>query len=180
MKIEHNFTVPVAERIVKQRASAYLLNSGYRSEKLNENLTYKRGSIFGSLFSYSPLGWKTWVRVSTENGDVGTKVSLTFDIATTGQMVTENERLFLNNEIEGLILAIKSGSLITKPALEAAGMSKAQNVAFAGLIICLAVFLAVLFRSLNETTLAGYLGGIIGTAVGIGVTLLILKIRRVN
>jgi hypothetical protein len=178
MKIEHTISAQVSEGLLKERASAFLQNAGYRPVNRKGDLVYKRGALLGSLFSFTPKGWRARVVVKTQPGSEGvTEARFRLDIDTTGQMVTEKERLFWKNEMEGLILAVRTGNPISKPALEAAGDSKAQNVASAALVIILAVLMAVIFRATYGTNAAGYLGGVVGTLVGFGVMILALKVR---
>jgi hypothetical protein len=179
MKIEHTLSVPVSEPIIKERASAYFKNAGYRALPDGDYLVYERGSFLGSFISFSPRGWKVRAKVRTKPvSEGGTEARLLLDINTTGQLITEKERIFWRNELEGLLLAVKTGSPIPKLSSEAASNSKTENVTSAAVIISLAVMLAVIFKATYGTNVAGYLGGIIGTAVGFGITVLAVKIRR--
>jgi hypothetical protein len=179
MKIEHTLSVPVSERLIKERASAYFQNAGYRVLTSDDCLVYKRGSILGSFISFTPKGWKVRAKVRTNPVlEGGTEARLFLDINTAGQLITERERIFWKTEFEGLILAIKTGSTIPKLSSEAASNSKSENVTTAAIIISLAVMLAVIFRAAFGTSVAGYLGGVIGVAVGFGITVLAVKIRR--
>jgi hypothetical protein len=180
MEIEQTITIPISERIIKDRASAFFSNRGYKRIQKNEAIVYHRGSILGSIFSFTPIGWRVRAEVGVKPENGSTHVRLLLHIDTRGQIITQKERLFWKNEVEGLIIAIRTGNTLARGVFESASVAKAENVASAGLVISLAVLLAVVFRATYGTTLAGYLGGLIGTAVGFGVIIVVLKIRRVK
>lgn len=140
MKLERTFEVTASPSDARQRISASLSQAGYRlgSESV---LKFNRGSIVGSLSSFSPRKWKAdgqiVFRVLDENS---VRLLLDLDVNTTGQIVTERETDYWNAEVDGIQAAIQSGEV------EFSALEKSNRFLTAsgrkGVVVFLGVWLA--------------------------------------
>lgn len=109
MKFETTLEIAASARDARNRARAFLRRAGYRSDP-KSLLRFRRGSIRGSLTSFSPRKWKARAAVSIEplDGD-HTRVSLAVTVNTTGQRVTERETTFWQAEMDAFREALETG-----------------------------------------------------------------------
>lgn len=167
MKLDRSITIYENEDTIRSRMDAYLTSVGYKQANNQPNLVYERGSALGSLMSFTPKGWQVKVMIQINaTADQATDVVVIADINTTGQLVTEKELSFWNNEIDGLENAVHTGTMDVRTVAESERTSLVQNLVIAVLMICLMIGLAVVARLILDTRLAFYVGGGIGLAIG--------------
>ncbi len=107
MKLDRAFTTKESEQASRELIARYLEGKGYKQRESKPCLVYGRGSGLGSLVSFSTKRWKVTATVQTApSADQITNVIGTFDINTTGQMVTKKERDFWEKELDGLIASV--------------------------------------------------------------------------
>lgn len=71
------------------------------------------------------------------------KVVAVFAVNTTGQLVTDKERVFWDAEVDGLEVALCSGEVGPVTVTEVARSALSQNIVAAPVIRCLALVLAI-------------------------------------
>jgi hypothetical protein len=167
MNLKRTITTQESENVVRDRIASYLEKLGYKRVNSESSLTYERGSVLGSFTSFSPKGWQVKANVEISTGsDQMTVASVNLDINTTGQLVTEKERLFWSNELDGLETAVRTDKVDVASASKAAQSSLAQNLMAAAVILGLTIVLAVIARLLFESRVAFYTGGALGLMLG--------------
>ena len=143
MKCERTFELETTAIEAEKRVEEFLAQAGYERISTSE-LKYKRGSMLGSLTSFSPRKWRASLltRIHPLDRDRAT-VSVTLDVNTTGQMVTQREKDYWETEIEGFKKAIESGKFSFESLNE--DHQKLTKSGWKGLWIFLGVALAVGF-----------------------------------
>src|SRR5262245_25772756 len=81
----------------EERGSEFLTRRGY--EKTGTHGVYTRGSLVGTLTSFSPRRWKVTALLSTDDRNIH---RVTFRVNTTGQLVSALEEEFWNSEFAAL------------------------------------------------------------------------------
>jgi len=111
MKYERSFEIEATTKDAEKRVEEFLAQAGYQRTS-NSELKYKRGSMLGSLTSFSPRKWRASLltRIHPLDRDRA-KISVIVDVNTTGQMVTQREKDYWETEIEGFKKAIESGKI---------------------------------------------------------------------
>jgi hypothetical protein len=167
MKLDRSITIGENEDTIRDRIDAYLNRVGYKQVSVQPDLVYERGSVLGSLVSFTPKGWQAKASIQIKaTFDQATDVVVNVDVNTTGQLVTEKERSFWNSELDGLETAVHTGTMDVIAVAGSERSSLVQNLVVAAVIISLTIGLAVVARMILETRLALYVGGGIGLAVG--------------
>jgi hypothetical protein len=167
MKLDRRITIGENEDTIRKCIDAYLNKAGYKQVSVQPDLIYERGSLLGSLISFSPKGWQAKASIQVKpTSDQATEVLVIVDVNTTGQMVTEKERNFWNSELDGLETAIHAGTMDAIVIVGAERSSLIQNLVVTVVIIGLVIGLAVVAHMILETRQALFLGGGIGLAVG--------------
>ena len=168
MKLERTINAKESEGTVRDHVTSYFEKAGYKRVNSQPLLTYRRGSMFGSLLSFSPKGWQVQATIQTAPcPDQTTNVTIKLDIRTTGQLVTGKERSFWDSEMDGLEKAINSGYLDLVPSANQAHSSLFQNITAYLVIIGLTVVLTVIARLVFENRFVAYQGGLLGLFLGI-------------
>jgi hypothetical protein len=110
MKYERTFELETTAKEAEKRAEEFLAQAGYERISTSE-LKYKRGSMLGSLTSFSPRKSRASLltRIHPLDSDRAT-VSVTLDVNTTGQIVTQRDIDYWETEIEGFKKTIESGN----------------------------------------------------------------------
>ena len=112
VRIERHVYIDATPEECGVRLAAVMKDLGYMPVR-GTRLTFKRGSLLGSLTSFSPRKWKARVAAEVvETVEKGTRVSLLWDVNTTGQQVTERETEYWNSEVGGVGAALDSGERI--------------------------------------------------------------------
>jgi hypothetical protein len=109
MQLTRNVTTRETKAVAHRTISAYLEGAGFRPVVGETFLTYERGSVRGSMFSFSPKKWHTRATVQftpSSAGPEGTDVFIALDVNTTGQIVLKRERAVLEKELDGLVAAV--------------------------------------------------------------------------
>lgn len=102
MQLESNLDCQDEPALVRERFCAFLTSRGYRAE----GGAMLRGSWWGTLTSFKPSKWA--VRATLEPRD-GHSHSLRFEVNTTGQVVTDQERKFWNDEFQAALSVAGGG-----------------------------------------------------------------------
>ncbi len=170
MKLENSIETDVSEVILRERITAYLTKSGYRLTTSQPPLNFQRGSMFGSLMSFSPKGWKSSVAINLSTlSEKTSQATIVFDINTTGQWVTDKERKFWQVELNNLVNAISTGNVDISTTTENANSALYQNLMAFGLIIGSAAIMtiggAVIWGTRNASLFAGLLGIVLGVLI---------------
>ena len=121
MELYRRFTITENADASRQRIIGYLEGAGYRLLS-TEPLLYQRGSLLGSLASFSPKRWQVKAKVETKpTSDQATEVAVSYGVNTTGQFVTKKERDFWERELDGLVVAAggDKASVSMAPSVEA-------------------------------------------------------------
>ncbi len=178
MKLDRVISADANENTVRERLKAYFVGIGYTQAAAQPNLTYQRGSSLGSLLSFSPKGWKVnaIVQIASSFSQL-TQVTVTFDINTTGQLVTESERKFWQNELDDLARAIQTGRVDKSASTKEAQSSLVQNLLAGTVIIGLTIVLASGARLIFDSQTAFYVGGAVGLIFGFLIAQRWLKFR---
>ena len=169
MKLQYQFESQESEATLCERISNHLTQSGFRLVNSQPIMIYQRGSIFGSMLSFSPRDWKAKAVAQISSKDEQTKqVCIELDINTTGQMVTEKENAFWQNELDCFAQMAATGSISARSAesKEAAESTANQNWAAIGLILLIGVVMAIVGVFVFGTKEAGYITGFIGASLG--------------
>lgn len=156
MKFERVIIAAENENTVRERIHAYLEKAGYKQIKSQSLLVYKRGSLIGSLTSFSTRNWKCQTTVQVvPNPDQTTHVSVSINVNTTGQsFVTKKERRVWDNELSELETAITSGRIeltTSKGTARSAGI--VNLIASIALAVCVVL---VLFFFLGNFQVVGH------------------------
>ncbi len=147
MNLERIITTSESESVIRDSIASYLGKLGYKQVDSQPRLIYERGSALGSFTSFSPKGWQVRANVEiSTNSDQMTVASVNLDINTKGQWVTEKERIFWNNELDGLETAICTGKADVTSTSKAAQSSLVQNLIAAAVILGLTIVLFVIAR----------------------------------
>jgi hypothetical protein len=99
MLIERSGECDDALDVVRARVGSFLSARGCR---LNGD-AFSRGSLFGTLTGLNPRRWK--VRATLQSESPG-RFRLRFDVNTTGQMVTDGERQFWEQEFAATLAVV--------------------------------------------------------------------------
>jgi hypothetical protein len=164
------FDVSASGSEVNKRIASCLAQAGF-VPVAGQPQQFKRGSLLGASFSFSPLKMPTTVSVATipqDSGDI--RVSLTYDVNTKGQMVTEQYPVVWQAELESLKQAILSGAPVEGGAKQAA--ARAVGVTWRGLLLWFGIWfvvglvVAIAGVLLTGSTSFSYVGILVGGAVG--------------
>lgn len=116
MQLSRNLTTHETEAVARRTVSAYLEGAGFRPVPGETFLTYERGSVRGSMWSFSPKKWHTRATVQftpSSTDPEGTDVFIALDVNTTGQIVLKRERAVLEKELDGLVAAVRGTPAVT-------------------------------------------------------------------
>jgi hypothetical protein len=120
MNLGVTFTTYETPDRTRQLVGDYLQRAGYKPVGSGPVSVYRRGSKLGSLIGFSAKGWQATVTLQIAPGeDEATRVTASFDVDTSGQMVIKRERKFWENELDALVAAV-GGTNRGVPALVAA------------------------------------------------------------
>jgi hypothetical protein len=167
MKLEHNLNTDISEVVLRARITTYLTNSGFRLVSSQPDLAFRRGSLFGSVTSFSPRGWESVVvtRFSPTDEKM-TQVAIVLQINTSGQWVTDKERKFWQAELDNLNQAISTGDIDVSATTENATSALIQNLTALLLMIGLGVVMAIGGLFVFGTYVASLFTGFLGFGLG--------------
>ena len=178
MKLEHSLNTDISEVVLRERITTYLTKSGYQLVSSQPGLAFRRGSLFGSVMSFSPRGWESAIMTNfSPSSEKTTQVTLVLQINTSGQWVTEKERKFWQAELDNLLRAISTGNTDMSPARDNAKAALAQNLAALVLVIGLGVVMAIGGLSVYGTYDAAVLSGFLGFVLGVLIAYQWLKVK---
>jgi len=173
MDLQTTFTVPASESEVRKRIDAFFTQAGYTSTG-SQPPQFRRGSLLGSMASFSPRKWQVTVYVvTTPRSPEATDVAASFAVNTTGQWVTAKERAVWDAEVSSFSQSVLTGKISTEPTQRAA--AKAKSDTLRAIIAFFAVALVVgLLVGLGGMILTGqssfsYAGIIVGILAGYAV-----------
>lgn len=167
MILTRTITTTEGESEIRQRIIEVFEKLGYKQADSEPLLVFRRGSAIGSFTSFSPKGWQVEARLEiSTDGDQVTLVGVEIDINTTGQLVTDKERAYWDNEITEIEAGILTGMVDVVPAAKVAQTSLTQNLIAAVVIIGLMAALAVIGRILFYSRFAMVAGGVVGLVLG--------------
>lgn len=177
MKLERSIQTSESKEIIYARIASYLDKTGYKQIDPQNPQLFMRGSVLGSILSFSPKGWqvKTTFEILVQSEQISS-VSVNVDINTKGQVITERERLFWDNEIDGLEAAILTGRVEPVPANNAAKKSLKQNLTASALIIGLPILFFAVTLFLSDSTESACTGATFGVVLGVVVARIWLKV----
>ena len=90
MNFMRTYSTDEYQELLSERLIAYLVKVGFKTNHSADCLIFKRGSIFGSLFSFSPKSWKTSIKIQLlPDCNHVKKVSLHLHINSFGQIVSQ-------------------------------------------------------------------------------------------
>jgi len=164
MKIERTVQTAASEDEARDLITSFFEQTGYRQVGSPLSMVYERGSLFGSLTSFSPRGWKVRATVQVQPDARGeAEVQVKQEVNTIGQIVTAKERSFWDDEIADLAATLGANKVSVATSSEAASSSLRQN---------LVALLAIVIIAATTTTVGRLLWGHpIGTWVGVAVGL---------
>lgn len=158
------------EEIDPSHIRRVLMERGFREMQSNgSRLRFQRGSVFRTMLAFNPSKWRNDVYVDTESG------SFRLDVSTTGQLVLENERTFVDAlaaELFDAMLGVEntSDAMVKhngESALELADSATSRNLKIAAFAFPLSVVGSFAVVSL-------LLGNILFAAGGFGAVFLML------
>lgn len=116
MRLEGVARATESAAAVNRRVAEFMAARGYaRVGECATQALFRRGSLIGSLTSFSPKKWAAHVSAQW----LGTsEVRVAFKVNTTLQTVTDAERAFWAEEMAGLLAAIESQEPAPMPAIE--------------------------------------------------------------
>jgi hypothetical protein len=83
MKFSRTFSAPVPEAIARERTQEYLTHFHFKQlPSSNGRLLFKRGSIWGTLFSFNPSKWACQVDINITPDANWTKIEMNAEIST--------------------------------------------------------------------------------------------------
>ncbi len=111
MNLEKTFVAAQPVGVVEERARNFLSAAGYQAVP-GSSVRYQRGTLFGSLTSFSPKKWQARAsfEVAPSGGD-GTKVALKVDVNTKGHIITRKEAAYWQSEVESFERAVSAGEV---------------------------------------------------------------------
>jgi hypothetical protein len=178
MKLELNINSTDKEAIIKKRIITYFNKVGYKLNTSKSVLEFQRGSFLGTWLAFSPRGWDTTATVlfSSDSKKI-LKSSITYSIDTSGQLVTEKERLFWKRELEDLEKFASTGEVEESASIKHSNSAIIQNL-LANLLNFLVIILFVLIGIfVFKTYLATILMLVLGVVVGVILMISGLKIK---
>src|SRR5688572_2765808 len=102
MRLERTISTSVSVSEAYGRASTYLAQIGYRQAEGTPLPTFRRGSPFGSMISFTPKHWEVTTTLQVASQGEASVVYAVFEVNTTGQIVTGKENAFWEAELDGL------------------------------------------------------------------------------
>jgi hypothetical protein len=180
MILGREFTAEINKNDVLERATQFLIRSGYRQSETN-SCVYRRGySKLITMFSFSPKGWgvEATVFTATTDNTESTIVKISLSIDTTGQWITDKERTFWSKELESFENAVCNGKVDTSETADLARTSTTQNllsyfiVIFSATIffLCFTIIGITIAQSFTAMLIISFLGLSIGLFLGLGFT----------
>jgi hypothetical protein len=166
--LERNISSAVDEATARNRAKLYLENLAYKPVSIQPDMIFRRGSVLGSLTSFTPRSWRVKVTIEYKSLDQGTYAAVAFNINTSGQVVTDNERKFWNEELSGLE-AIIAGTVSPDVSTQTGQKSLVENLLAFAFLCGLTLAFAFLARAIWHSQFAFYSGGFIGLVLGLEV-----------
>jgi hypothetical protein len=181
MKIERNLYVNETDGVLRARAVSYLEKAGFTLITAQPDLTYQRGSVFGSLFAYNPKKWQASARVHIQKDIEGSSiVTLLLEVKNFGLWVTKAERDCWENELIQLQSAIRNGS--GEPVINCL-VSKYSVLRYLIALFILFSFVTIGILgsvALFESGQMFFWGGIAGLGVGVVISQSFLKFGIIN
>ncbi len=180
MKLEKTITVPVPEEAIRRRLTHFMTQEGYRPSNNSDALCFERGSLLGSFTAFSPKGWQAKVRIQLSENYGGTTAQVTFNINTTGQMVTAKEREFWDAELAAIEMAMSSEneSVETQANLNKAALNENVSTAIVFLIFTIAIDLlwVVMAHMLFDSRAIARIGTVVIVAIATAIFTKYLKV----
>lgn len=128
MKIERKFKTGKSVAEVVLAAKNYFIKNDFVDYKEDEkSIEFNRGSLLYNFIAFSPLKWKSRILVDISNERGISDVSVSFDIKTTGQSVTQRETEIWDNLADNFqkeLLEGKSGNVNLESKKMASGLWK--------------------------------------------------------
>lgn len=126
MKLVQTFTTTESEGMVRQQATAYLEQHGWKKLGAEPELVYTRGSALRAVFALSPKSLITQAHVQIKPGDtLSSEVSITLNVHDQGQSVLGDKHAYWQKELDDLVAAIggvKQIAQVTEAAPTEAGI----------------------------------------------------------
>lgn len=120
MKVEFSFDTELKVEQVKDIVIQYFTHAGYEMRQAEGAFVFTRGSLWGSLTSFSPKKWRVSLDVRIISADLRhTEVLITGDINTTGQVVTPSEASFWDAELMGVKDVVDKGEFVPGEGIKA-------------------------------------------------------------
>lgn len=177
MQLEKTIFFDQTPAAVRAQIDQFFTARGYRAAGGPGEIQYRRGSKWGSLTSFTPKGWLCVISINLRTeGTEASWMQATYQIDTSGQMVTQKEREFWQAEIRQLEETIRSGRVILADEGKS-NIALNENVAMAGIILLISAVFAFAASILFKTTDAARYGLIAGLAVSIVVARQLLKVK---
>lgn len=95
---------------------SFLTRRGY-ARRSAQSQVFTRGSLFGSMTSFIPRKWKSWISVER---DASGKVEIALNVNTTGQTLTVTETEFWDAEFDDVVRSFSGSALARVDSVEAA------------------------------------------------------------
>jgi hypothetical protein len=145
MKVARSISIDVDVAVVRERVVDYFALAGYiQATSQPQLMTYQRP---GKFPGWTPKDWKVNVIIQiVSSPGQPTRVTVTFDIDTTGQFVIKSERKYWQNELDDVEQAIRTGKVdLAASAEKARPLLAKSRIASAVIIGSVIIMLAIMW-----------------------------------
>ena len=108
MRIERNILSAWNEDETRAKATAHLISARYRQTGDGVEMSFSRGSILGSILSFSARGSMVQVYLRPREVENGVELETAILVSTAGRVVTKGERGFWEGEADKLADALSA------------------------------------------------------------------------
>ena len=169
MEFEHIVKTEHSEKEIRSQIDQILIKLGYHTLDSKTGMLFQRGSFWGSIAGFTPKSWKARVLVEffPQNEEL-LQAKIKYNINTSGQWVTNNEREFWKVEFDNLLKNLESNNQ-TIPLSEGNKINQralSQNILAAFILLAMAAIMSLigflLFRDQKSIMGMGLTGIVIG------------------
>ena len=179
MNFMRTYTTDEYLELSSERLITYLVKVGFKTNHSDDCLIYKRGSFFGSLFSFSPKSWKTSIKIQLlPNCDHVEKVLLHLHINSFGQIVSQKERIYWQSEFKAIEIALCGESSDDCQATMTKQLPFKQNIKGLIFVVVITVVCGLFCKYFLRFLHSYAIGCCIGFLLGIVIITIYLKHNR--
>ncbi len=177
MRIERNIPSAWNEDETRQKAAAHLIAARYQQIGDGVEMHFSRGSILGSIFSFSARGSMVQVYLRPRENENGVELETAILVSTAGRVVTKGEYGFWEGEADKLADALSAPQI--SPVTEPETFARRKVIPVEARLASLEVqsHIAIIFALLAGLfcLICGWLlrhsilGAAVGLVIGVGV-----------